>query len=161
MKRVATILSLLFLSLCVMQTAQAQTHEGAHLSLVNSTCDFGEISRRGKDLVREIEYVNNGTSPLVVLSVTTSCSCLKADFSRKPVAPNGRGVIRIICEVRKMDAGVFHRVIRVNSNSADGVRLITVQGNATDNSEKAEKTEKVGKSDKSGKIDRFDEKRKH
>ena len=142
MRKFKIILSMSLLSLFAMPMSQAQTHNGAHLSFADSTCDFGEISRRGKDLVREMEYVNNGSSPLVVLSVTTSCSCLKADFSRKPVAPGERGVIRIICEVRKMDAGVFHRVIRVKSNSADGVHLITVQGNAIEKSEKNDKPEK-------------------
>lgn len=142
MRKHTVIFLMLCLSLLAAQPTQAQPHNGAHLSLAAATCDFGEISRRGKDLVREVEYVNTGSAPLVVLSVTTSCSCLKADFSRKPVAPGTRGVIRIICEVRKMDAGVFHRVIRVNSNSADGVHLITVQGEATDKTARSEKSAK-------------------
>ena len=80
--------------------------------------------------MREIGFVNDGSSPLVILSVTTSCSCLKADYSRKPVAAGERGVIKIIYEARKMELGVFHRVIQVRSNSTDGVNLITVQGNS-------------------------------
>lgn len=110
--------------------AAAQTTDGAHLKLDAATLDFGDVQRRGGDLVREIGFVNDGSSPLVILSVTTSCSCLKADYSRKPVAAGERGVIKIIYEARKMELGVFHRVIQVRSNSADGVNLITVQGNS-------------------------------
>lgn len=116
-----------FLSL---SAANAQTFDGAHLKLDASVVDFGDVQRSGGDLVREVGFVNDGSSPLVILSVTTSCSCLKADYSRKPVAPGGRGVIRIVYEARKMELGVFHRVMQVRSNSADGIDLITVQGNS-------------------------------
>lgn len=143
MNRLITVALMSVLSLFVSPAVSAQNSGVAHLSIANAVCDFGEISRRGKDLVREVEFVNDGSAPLVVLSVTTSCSCLKADFSRKPIAAGGRGVIRIICESRKMDSGVFHRVIRVNSNSSDGVHLITVQGNASDGADDAPKTKKM------------------
>lgn len=124
------ILIVILVSVLSLFSATAQTTDGAHLKLDAATLDFGDVQRRGGDLVREIEFVNDGSSPLVILSVTTSCSCLKADYSRKPVAAGERGVIKIIYEARKMEPGVFHRVIQVRSNSTDGVNLITVQGNS-------------------------------
>lgn len=124
------ILIVIFVSVLSLFSAVAQTTDGAHLKLDAVTLDFGDVRRRGGDLVREIGFVNDGSSPLVILSVTTSCSCLKADYSRKPVAAGERGVIKIIYEARKMELGVFHRVIQVRSNSTDGVNLITVQGNS-------------------------------
>ena len=124
------ILIVIFVSVLSLFAAAAHTTDGAHLKLDAATLDFGDVQRRGGDLVREIGFVNDGSSPLVILSVTTSCSCLKADYSRKPVAAGERGVIKIICEARKMELGVFHRVIQVRSNSTDGVNLITVQGNS-------------------------------
>lgn len=127
MKKLGFVILISFLSLFC---ANAQNIEGAHLKLDTATLDFGDVQRRGGDLVREVGFVNDGSSPLVILSVTTSCSCLKAHYSRKPVAPGERGVIKIIYEARKMELGVFHRVMQVRSNSADGVNLITVQGNS-------------------------------
>lgn len=124
------ILIVIFVSVLSLSYATAQMTDGAHLKLDAATLDFGDVQRRGGDLVREIGFVNDGSSPLVILSVTTSCSCLKADYSRKPVAAGERGVIKIIYEARKMELGVFHRVIQVRSNSTDGVNLITVQGNS-------------------------------
>lgn len=124
------ILIVIFVSVLSLFAAAAQTTDGAHLKLDAATLDFGDVQRRGGDLVREIGFVNDGSSPLVILSVTTSCSCFKADYSRKPVAAGERGVIKIICEARKMELGVFHRVIQVRSNSTDGVNLIAVQGNS-------------------------------
>lgn len=127
MKKVGFVILISFLSLFC---ANAQSPEGAHLKLDTATVDFGDVQRRGGDLVREVGFVNDGSSPLVILSVTTSCSCLKAHYSRKPVAPGERGTIKIIYEARKMELGVFHRVMQVRSNSSDGVNLITVQGNS-------------------------------
>lgn len=124
------ILIVILVSVLSLFYATAQTTDGAHLKLDAATLDFGDVQRRGGDLVREIGFVNDGSSPLVILSVTTSCSCLKADYSRKPVAAGERGVIKIIYEARKMELGVFHRVIQVRSNSTDGVNLIAVQGNS-------------------------------
>lgn len=127
------------------QAACAQTNEGgladgraaaacdgAHMRMEEVSYDFGNVCRHGDDLVKVFEFENDGSDPLVVLSVTTSCSCLKAEFSRKPVPPGEKGSIKIIYEARKMEAGPFHRVIRVSSNSEDGVNLITVQGNSID-----------------------------
>lgn len=126
------ILITLFISFLSLLPVAAQSYDGAHLKLDTAALDFGDVQRKGGDLVREVGFVNDGSSPLVILSVTTSCSCLKADYSRKPVVPGGRGVIKIVYEARKMELGVFHRVMQVRSNSVDGVNLITVQGNSLD-----------------------------
>lgn len=114
------------------RSGQEKVFDGAHMKMDEVSYDFGNVYRHGDDLVKVFEFENDGSAPLVVLSVTTSCSCLKADFSRKPVSPGGRGSIRITYEARKMETGPFHRVIRISSNSEDGVNLITVQGNSVD-----------------------------
>lgn len=94
--------------------------------------DFGDVPRKGGDLVHEFEFTNAGTAPLVVLRVVTSCSCLKASFTRQPVAPGKSGVIRIVYEPHKSEPGTFNKVIQVYSNSVDGRELITVQGNSVE-----------------------------
>ena len=83
------------------------------------------MSRKGGDLVREFRFVNDGTAPLVLVRVITSCSCLKASFSKRPVEPADSGVIRIIYEPHKSEPGAFNKVIQVYSNSVDGRDVIT------------------------------------
>ena len=39
--------------------------KGAHLRLENATYNFGDVPRKGGDLVREFRFVNDGTAPLV------------------------------------------------------------------------------------------------
>ncbi len=106
--------------------------DGAQVKFENPTCNFGEVSHHSRDLEYEFEFTNTGSSPLVILSVVTSCSCLKADFSRKPVPVGGKGVLKIIFEARKMPVGVFHRVVQVRSNSVERMSQIVVQGNILD-----------------------------
>lgn len=119
-----------FLGILLFVPATAQTPEGPHLHFENPTHDFGDVPRKGGDLVREFRFVNDGTKPLVILRVITSCSCLKATFSKRPVAPADSGVIRIIYEPLKSEPGTFNKVIQIYSNSADGRDVITVQGNS-------------------------------
>ena len=133
--------------------------------------DFGDVPRKGGDLVREFTFTNDGTAPLVVTRVITSCSCLKASFPKRPVPPGGQGVIRITLkylqpgkekvisglrrvpadsgvirityEPHKSEPGVFNKVIQVYSNSVDGRDVITVQGNSIDTPPRKIKTDKV------------------
>lgn len=92
---------------------------------------------------REFTFTNDGTAPLVVTRVITSCSCLKASFPKRPVPPGGQGVIRITYEPHKSEPGVFNKVIQVYSNSVDGRDVITVQGNSIDTPPRKIKTDKV------------------
>ena len=41
--------------------------KGAHLRLENTTYNFGDVPRKGGDLVREFRFVNDGTAPLVLV----------------------------------------------------------------------------------------------
>ena len=73
--------------------------------------------------------------PLVVTRVFTSCSCLKASYSKRPIPPGGTGVIRITYEPYKSEPGTFYKVIQVYSNSTEGRTVITVQGSSYDDEE--------------------------
>ena len=107
---------------------EQKEYKGAHISFERTECDFGEVSRKGDDKVCTFRFVNDGTEPLVVFSATTSCSCLKAEFSHKPIAVGEKGDIRLILESKKVDKGVFRRVVQIRSNSVSGTEIITIKG---------------------------------
>lgn len=104
--------------------------QGPHLRMDHPTYNFGDVPRKGGDLVHDFVFTNDGTVPLVVTRVITSCSCLKASYSKRPVAPGDSAVIRITYEPHKSEPGTFNKVIQVYSNSVDGRDVITVQGNS-------------------------------
>jgi len=128
---------------CGQQVDTAVVH-GAVLHLSETVCDFGDIPRRGGDLRCEIAFTNTGDKPLVVTRLVTSNSCLKATCSRRPVAPGGKGVIRIVYQPLKSEAGAFNRMIRIGSNAVAGETHLTVCGNSFEEQVPVRKV-KVGK----------------
>ena len=106
--------------------------KGAHIKLERTSCDFGSVSRQGENQRLSFRFVNDGTEPLVLFSVITSCSCVKPEFSRKPIAVGGEGEIVLNIEVEKMERGVFHRVVQIRSNSVGGTEFLTLEGVAKD-----------------------------
>lgn len=111
---------------------EQKRYNGAHLTFEQSEYDFGEVSRKGEDRSCRFRFVNDGTEPLVILAATTSCSCLKAEFSRKPIAVGERGEIRLLLESKKVDKGILRRIVQVRSNSVGGTEIITIKGIAKD-----------------------------
>ena len=95
--------------------------------------DFGDVPRKGGDLVKEFRFVNKGDAPLVIKKITKSCSCMSVVYSRKPVMPGEAAVIKIKYEPHKVEPGIFHKAIQIYSNESTEVRLITIQGNSVDN----------------------------
>lgn len=112
-------------------TAQPQ-YEGAHLAFATSKHDFGEVQRKGGDLTVRFEYVNDGSEPLVITRIATSCTCIRTSFYRRPLDVGERSAIELTYEPHKMEAGVFHKVVQVYSNSVDGMHLLTVSGNSVE-----------------------------
>lgn len=121
--------SMMLLPLC----AEAQNdYKGAHIKFEETMCNFGKVSRSGENQTCVFRFVNDGTEPLVILSAITSCSCVKAIFSRKPIAVGETGQIELLVEVKKMDRGIFHRVVQIRSNSVGGTDNLTIEGVAKD-----------------------------
>ena len=133
MRRFIIGLFLLVVTAVPTQAKDKRGNEGARLKFEQNSYDFGTISRKGEDRECEFCFVNSGSEPLVILSAQTSCSCLKVDFSRKPIAPGQKGVVKLLVEVRKMEKGVFHRVVQIKSNSATGTEILTIKGSCEEN----------------------------
>ena len=128
-------LSILLLAMAValpLHAEEKKEYNGAHLTFEQSEHDFGEVSRKGEDKSCLFCFINDGTEPLVVLSAVTSCSCIKAEFSRKPIAVGETGIIKLTLESKKMDKGIFRRIIQIRSNSVGGTEILTIKGVAKD-----------------------------
>ncbi len=141
------LLFLILLLLPLVGSAQHRkkqlTPSGARMHLYEHSHNFGDVPRMGGDLVYEISFKNEGTAPLVLTRVVTSCSCLKVHFSKRPVAPNEEGRLKIIYEPQKSAPGSFNKVIQIYSNAEGGREIITVQGNSIEMHKIKVKNEKV------------------
>ena len=107
-------------------------YDGAHISFEKTKYDFGEVKRKGGDLHIRFDYVNDGNEPLVITRIATSCTCIRTDFRRRPLDPGESATIELTYEPHKMEAGTFHKVVQVYSNSVGGMRLLTVSGKSVE-----------------------------
>ena len=124
MKRLFTIVSLLMLSFSAM--AEQNSENGVVFD--KNVFDFGNVQRENRDYSCSFIIENRTEKPLVVLSVKTSCSCLKAKYSRRPLKTGEKSCITMTLEAAKMEPGIFHRVVEVETNA--GVYRIVVKGNS-------------------------------
>ncbi len=122
---------LLALVLCV-DGAMGQTRKGALLVADRTTHDFGVIDYRGGDVSCTFVVTNHGDEPLVIERVVTSCSCTKANISRKPLAIGESRVMKVTYEVKKMPIGLFSKSILIFSTSRDDEMLrFTINGRSS------------------------------
>ena len=108
----------------------AQEKVGPKMTFDSATHNFGDVERKGGDLVKEFRFVNDGDEPLVIKKITKSCSCTTVNYSRKPVMPGQTGVITIKYEPHKVEEGVFNRMIQIYTNASKKARILAIQGNS-------------------------------
>lgn len=123
---------IVLMSVCLLAVLfAAGQKQGAVLSFDKTEHDFGSIPHKSKQVECTFEFTNEGSAPLVITKVVTSCTCTKADYPKKPVMPGQKGSIRVIYEPSKKEPGVFYKAVEVYSNSADAKRkTIVVRGKA-------------------------------
>lgn len=143
MRKILTLFMVAALSLTTAHATENLQTRGAVIRLHESHHHFGDVPRRGGDLSYELHFTNEGTVPLVLTRVVTSCSCLKAHFQRRPVAVGEEGVIRIVYEPQKSEPGAFNKVIQIYSNAEAGRVIFTVQGNSIEGERVKVKNDKV------------------
>lgn len=127
MKKILLVLSLLMLSVSAFGQ-QSNSAETSGIVFDKKAFDFGDVLRENKNYTCVFTLENKTDKPLVLLSVKTSCSCLKAQYVRRPLKVGQTTDIVMTLEAGKMEKGVFHRVVEVHTNS--GVAYITVRGNS-------------------------------
>ncbi|MBQ5836425.1 MAG: DUF1573 domain-containing protein [Alistipes sp.] len=121
--------ALLTLFVCVATPAFAQGKKrGACIEFKESVHDFGQIARKGDNRSHIFKVTNSGDEPLVILSASTSCSCTKVTFSHKPIKPGDTSSVKVVIEPRKIDEGVFHRIVQIHSNASNGTAILTIKG---------------------------------
>lgn len=106
---------------------------GPRMTFDTSTHNFGDVRRKGGDLIKEFRFVNDGDAPLIIKKISKSCSCMTVTYSRKPVMPGKSAVIKIKYEPHKVEPGIFLKAAQIYSNEPSSkVRIITIQGNSMD-----------------------------
>lgn len=114
---------LLFLFFCAC-TANIPRND-ASIGFAYEKHDFGTIPLK-KEATYSFGFTNPGETMLIINDVKTSCGCTVPEWSRKPIRPGEKGLIKI-----NYDAafpGVFHKTIEVFYNGTDSPDTLEIKG---------------------------------
>jgi hypothetical protein len=87
--------------------------------------DFGEVYQEIEN-THVFKFANVGDAPLIVNRTQTSCGCTAAIASEGPIAPGGRGEIRVTYNSKKT-VGAQSKTVTVYSNAPDSVATLLVK----------------------------------
>ncbi|RNI25040.1 DUF1573 domain-containing protein [Rufibacter latericius] len=80
--------------------------------------NYGDI-KQGDVIEHDFLFTNNGTLPLIIYNVKTTCGCTATEFPQAPVMPGGTAVIKASFNSAKK-RGQQNKVLIVESNAVQG-----------------------------------------
>lgn len=122
MKKISTIFVLL--TACFFAVAQDQSTAGDALKLRQTEHDFGKIPQ-GKPVYYSFEIENTGTTPLKLDNVHASCGCTTPEWSREPIAPGEKALIKV--GYNAAAEGYFDKAITVTYNGNQN-KILKIKG---------------------------------
>lgn len=88
--------------------------------------NFGTI-KLGEIVEHEFTLTNTGEAPLIISNVHASCGCTTPDYSKTPIAPGEKGMIKVRFDSNGQ-MGNQHKIITVTSNAMTTNSLLHLRG---------------------------------
>ncbi|HNU77742.1 MAG: DUF1573 domain-containing protein [Prolixibacteraceae bacterium] len=89
--------------------------------------NFGSFKESAGPQTATFEFTNKGTTPLILNSVNASCGCTTPEWTRQPVAPGARGMIKVSYNPANRP-GAFSKSVTVNSNAENPTVMLVISG---------------------------------
>lgn len=76
--------------------------------------DFGTTAVQGKPANATFNFTNNGTAPVTITTVQTSCGCTSPSYTKEPIKPGEKGTVTLTYDAKV--SGFFSKsaVVRLN-----------------------------------------------
>lgn len=104
----------------------------ARLSFSHRNISLGDIAKNGENVKCKFPFKNSGNAPLVFTYLHASCSCMRLNYPRHPIAPGDSGIISVELNPRTLPAGDFHKGILVRSNAETPRETLSITGKITE-----------------------------
>ncbi len=114
-------LSFIFTCLTVALSAVAQPR----ISSNKETHNFGQIEWK-KPVTVEYSITNTGNQPLVLTNITTSCACAVAEWTKEPIAPGAKGMVKATFDAKAL--GHFEKTVGIYSNATPNLVYLKFAG---------------------------------
>ena len=100
----------------------------AKISFERTYIDFGELTDESGGQKFEFRFVNDGNAPLVLTYGHPSCSCVKMEYPRTPIAPGDSASIKGELNPALIHERDFKRNVLIRSNAASGQSRVFLVG---------------------------------
>jgi len=101
------------------------TDNAVVLTLGESLLDYGELKANELKWY-ELIAVNQGSKPLVIQHISSSCNCTKVKLPHAPIAPGDTGTIMV--GYHSEETGIIQKQLQVYSNAQNSPVNITLRG---------------------------------
>jgi len=109
------------------KVAQTPEANDSTIKFDTTTHNFGVVKESDKTVETVFTFTNMGKTPLVITNVSASCGCTSPEFTKEPVPPNGKGIIKVTFNAVGR-IGPFDKSITVNSNGIPGIVTLRIKG---------------------------------
>jgi len=92
--------------------------------------NFGAFKEESGKQIYSFEFINKGTSPIIINQVRSSCGCTSPDWSKAPVAPGQKGYIKATFNPKNRP-GPFNKSITVTANTNPAITILRIKGSVT------------------------------
>jgi hypothetical protein len=128
MKKSLVIMITLFFASLNIQAQEKPINPQDSIIFLSIVHDYGTIVQ-GSDGSCEFRFTNKGKVPIVLNDVKASCGCTTPEWTRTPVAPGEKGIIKVTYNTNNV--GAFGKSITVSSNAKNSPVVLTIKGNVT------------------------------
>ncbi|MFZ5430927.1 MAG: DUF1573 domain-containing protein [Bacteroidota bacterium] len=89
--------------------------------------NYGSFKESDGIQTASFEFTNQGTVPLILNNVSASCGCTAPEWTRQPVPPGGKGIIKLAYNPAGRP-GAFSKTATVQSNAETPMVVLTISG---------------------------------
>lgn len=129
MKITMTFLMAIFACLPLVNQAQLNPAK-SRIAFEKVQHNFGNFKEELGVQTVSFNFKNEGAIPLILNNVQASCGCTTPEWTRQPVAPGAKGIIKVSYDPKNRP-GVFNKTIRVSSNAENADVVLTILGDVT------------------------------
>jgi hypothetical protein len=101
------------------------TPAAASIKWANQQINIGEIPQ-GKPVTFEFVFTNTGKEPILITDVKASCGCTTPDYSKSPVKPGEKGIVKAVYNAAAV--GAFTKNVTVTISNDPTPITLTLSG---------------------------------
>lgn len=128
MKALISFISIVVLVIsygCSQSSGKSSTVEGASITFAETEHDYGTMNV-GADGTYEFVFTNNGTEPLILNNVRSSCGCTVPEWPKEPIPAGMESKIKVIYNTDI--SGAFSKSISVYTNATEEPVVLIIRG---------------------------------